>query len=102
MRSRLPKRRVSHLRKERMSSYEEMARERKRARVLFLELRAEGFELLAQQSPEDPVGYVVGVEGPACSKRLLERIKANKPGLLKILLHRWDPDLEAIQREGAV
>jgi len=85
-----------------MSSYEEMARERKRARVLFLELRAEGFELLAQQSPEDPVGYVVGVEGPACSKRLLEHIKANKPSLLKILLHRWDPDLEAIQREGAV
>ena len=102
MRSRLPKRRVSHLRKERMSSYEEMARERKRARVLFLELRAEGFELQAQQSPEDPVGYVVGVEGPACSKRLLERIEANKPSLLKILLHRWDPDLEAIQREGAV
>jgi hypothetical protein len=93
---------VSHLRKERMSSYEEMARERKRARVLFLELRAEGFELLVQQSPEDPVGYVVGVEGPACSKRLLERIEANKPSLLKILLHRWDPDLEAIQREGAV
>jgi len=90
MRSRLPKRRVSHLRKERMSSYEEMALERKRARVL------------AQQSPEDPVGYVVGVEGPACSKRLLECIKANKPSLLKILLHRWDPDLEAIQREGAV
>ena len=87
MRSRLPKRRVSHLRKERMSSYEEMARERKRARVL---------------CQEDPVGYVVGVEGPACTERLLERIKANKPGLLKILLNRWDPDLEAIQREGAV
>jgi hypothetical protein len=69
MRSRLPKLRklrMSHLWKERMSSYEEMARERKRARVLFLELRAEGFEPLAQQSPEDPVGYVVGVEGPAC------------------------------------
>jgi hypothetical protein len=27
---------------------------------------------------------------------------ANKPGLLKILLNRWwDPDLEAIQQEGA-
>lgn len=85
-----------------MSSYEEMAGERKRARDLFLELRAEGFELLAQQSPEDSVGYVVGVEGPACSERLLERIKANKPGLLKIFLNRWDPDLEAIQRVGAV
>lgn len=72
-----------------MSSYEEMARERKRARVL------------AQLSLEDPVGHVVGIEGPACSERLLERIKANKPGLL-ILLNRWDPDLEAIQREGAV
>ena len=85
-----------------MSSYEEMARERKRARVLFLELKAFGSELLAQKSPEDPVGYVVGVEGPAYSERLRERIKANKPGLLKILLNRWDPDLEAIQREGAV
>jgi hypothetical protein len=88
MRLKLPKRRISHLRKERMSSYEEMARERKRARVLFLELRAEGFELLAQESPEDPAGYVVGVEGPACSEGLRERIKANKPGLLKILLNR--------------
>ena len=85
-----------------MSSCEEMALERKRARILFLELKAFGSELLAQKSPEDPVGYVVGVEGPACSKRLLERIEANKPSLLKILLHRWDPDLEAIQREGAV
>ena len=47
MRSRLPKRRMSHLRKEGMSSYDQTARERKRARVLFLELRAEGFELLA-------------------------------------------------------
>src|ERR687890_110117 len=100
MRSRLSKRRVSHLRKERMSSYEEMARERKLARVLFLELRAEGFELLAQESPEDPAGYIVGVEGPACDEGLLERIEANKPGLLKILLNRWDPDLKAIQREG--
>ena len=77
MRSRLSKRRVSHLRKERMSSYED-------------------------SGPEDPVGYVVGVEGPACSERLWERIKSNKPGLLKILLNRWDPDLEAIQRGGAV
>jgi hypothetical protein len=93
---------MSHLRKERMSSYVEMARERKRARVLFLELRAEGSELLAQESPEDPTGYVVGIEGPDCGEGLLERIKANKPGLLKILLNRWDPDLEAIQREGAV
>ncbi len=66
-----------------MSSYEEMAGECKRARVLFLELRAEGFELLAQQSPEDSVGYVVGVEGPACDEGLLKRIKANKPGLSK-------------------
>ncbi len=102
MRSRLPKRRMSHLRKERMSSYEEMAGERKRARVLFLELMAEGFELLVQQIPEDPEGYVIGVEGPACDEGLLKRIKANKPGLLKIFLNRWDPDLEAIQREGAV
>jgi hypothetical protein len=83
MRSRLPKRRRSYLRMERMSSYEEMTGARKRARVLFLELKAFGPELLAQQSPE-------------------ERIKANKPGLLKICLNRWDPDLEAIQREGAV
>ena len=82
-----------------MSSYEEMARERKRARVPFLELRAEGFEFLTQKSPEDPLGYVVGVEGPACSERLLERIKANKPGLLKILLHRCDPDLEGFNEK---
>jgi hypothetical protein len=87
--------------KEGRSSYSEIARERKRARSMFLELRARRFELLAQESPEDSAGYVVGVEGPACSDGLLGCIKANKPGLLKVLLNQWDPDLEATQQEGA-
>jgi hypothetical protein len=84
-----------------MSSYSEIARERKRARSMFLELRARDFELLAQESPEDLTGYVISLVGPAYDDELLQRIKANKPGLLKILLNRWDPDLEAIQQEGA-
>ena len=84
-----------------MSSYSQIACERKRARYMFLELRARGIELLAQESPEDLSGYAISLVGPAYDEEPLQRIKANKPGLLKVLLHRWDPDLEAIQQEGA-
>ncbi len=47
--------------KEGMSSYSEIARERKRARSMFLELRARGFELLARESPEDLSGYAISL-----------------------------------------
>ena len=79
----------------------EISRERKRARSMFLELRARGFELLTQKSPEDLTGYAISLVGPAYDDEFLQRIKANKPGLLKVLLNRWDPDFEAIQQEGA-
>jgi len=74
-----------------MSSYSEIDRERKRARSMLLELRARGFELLAQESPEDLTGYTISLVGPANDDDLLQHIKANKPGLLKVLLNRWDP-----------
>jgi hypothetical protein len=47
-----------------MSRYSKIAHERKRARSMFLELRARGFELRAQESPEDLTGYVISLVGP--------------------------------------
>ena len=29
-----------------------------------------------------------------------KRVEANKPGLLKVLLSRWDSDLGAVREEG--
>jgi hypothetical protein len=39
-----------------MTSYAEMARERKKARSLYLELRALGLELYAKEDPTMPQG----------------------------------------------
>ena len=46
-----------------MTSYAEMARERKKARSLYLELRALGLELYAKEDPYDATGYRVRVVG---------------------------------------
>jgi hypothetical protein len=88
-----------------MTSYAEMTRERKKARTLYLELRALNLELYAKDDPYDATGYRVRVAGlhslpeiPA--ERIRRRVEASKPGLLRILFGRWDPDVVAIQREG--
>jgi hypothetical protein len=88
-----------------MTSYAEMARERKRARVLYLELRALGLDLRAEEDPEDPTGYRLVVEGtrslsPTHADRIEARVRDAKPGMLRVLRVRWDEDLEAIRREG--
>ena len=46
-----------------MTSYAEMARERKKARSLYLELRALELELYAKEDPHDATGYRVRVVG---------------------------------------
>ena len=89
-----------------MTNHAEMARERKKARSLYLELRALGLELYAKEDPHDATGYRVKVVGlhslpETHAERIKRRVEASKPGLLKILFGRWDPDVVAIQREGA-
>ena len=82
-----------------------MARERKKAGSLYLELRALGLELYAKEDGRDAIGYRVRVVGlhslsETHADRIRRRVEASKPGLLKVLLGRWDHDIVAIQREG--
>jgi hypothetical protein len=89
-----------------MTSYAEMARERKKARTLYLELRALNLELYAKDDPYDATGYRVRVAGlhslsETHAEWIRRRVEESKPGLLRVLFGRWDPDVVAIQREGA-
>jgi hypothetical protein len=89
-----------------MTSYAaEIARERKKARTLYLELRALNLELYAKDDPYDATGYRVRVASlhslpEAHAERIRRRVEASKPGLLRIVFGRWDPGVVAIQREG--
>jgi hypothetical protein len=90
-----------------MASYAEMARERRKARSLYLELRALGLELHAKEDPHDATGYRVRVAGlhalsETHADRIRRRVETSKPGLLRVLFGRWGPDVLAIQREGAM
>ena len=88
-----------------MMSYAQLARERKKARSLYLELRALELELHAKQDSRDVTGYRVRVAGlhslpKTHAERIRRRVEASKPGLLRLLFSRRDPDLGAVQREG--
>ncbi len=88
-----------------MSSYADIARDRKKARSLYLELRALGFKVWGEEDVSDPTGHRVVVEGPGslpptCVKRIVRRVRDNKAGLVDVLLCRWNPDLHAIRQEG--
>jgi hypothetical protein len=88
-----------------MTGYAEMARKHKRARPLYLELRALGLEPRAKEDPRDATGYRVRVAGlhslsEAHAERIKRRVEKSKPGLLRLLFSRWDPDLVAVEREG--
>lgn len=82
-----------------------MARARKKARSLYLELRALGLELCAKEDPRDATGYRVRVASlhllsEAHAGRIRQRVEGSKPGLLRLLFSRWDPNLVAVQRKG--
>jgi hypothetical protein len=90
-----------------MSGYpDKFAQERKRARPLYLELKALGVELDVRGCPADPREYTVCVGGlkgfsPAHADRLQRRVRASEEGLARVLLAGpWHPDLEAIRQEG--
>lgn len=90
-----------------MSTYAGMARERKRARPLYLELRALGLEVWTEECPDEPLSYRVVVGGlrslsVAHADRVRRCVRGNEAGLANILLVRCDPDLEAIREEGSL
>ena len=72
-----------------------------------MELRALGLEPYAKEDSRDVTGYRVRVAGlhslpKTHAERIRRRVEASKPGLLRVLFGRWDPDILAIQREGAM
>ena len=90
-----------------MSTYAEMDRLRKLARPLYLELRALGIELRAEEDPGDPTGYALLVGGLrslslAHADRVRRRVEENKVGLVRVVaLGKWDGDLGVVRGEGA-
>jgi hypothetical protein len=89
-----------------MSTYAEMARERRRARALYLEIRALSLDVRVEDDPEDPRSCRVVVSGlrslsPSHADRIVRCVRGNEAGLARILLSGpWNPDLEAIRQEG--
>ena len=86
-----------------MTSYAEMARERKRARPLYLELRALGLEPCAKEDSCDVTGYRVRVAGlhslpDTQAERIRRRVEASKPGLLRIRMTGPPGRREAVHR----
>jgi hypothetical protein len=70
-----------------------------------LELRALDLKLHAKEDPNDATGYRVRVAGlhslsEAHAERIRQRVEESKPGLLRLLFSRWEPNLVAVQREG--
>ena len=89
-----------------MSTYADIARERRRSRPLYLELRALGLDVRIEDDPEEPSGCRIAVLGlrslsPAHADRVAWRVRRNEAGLLRLLLAGpWNPDLMAVRQEG--
>lgn len=88
-----------------MNGYDEAAREHGRARSLYLEFSALGVEVWVEQHPVDPYCLQVVVEGlrslsTAHAEGVRRRVQRDTAALADVLMGRYDPDLEAIRREG--
>lgn len=80
-----------------------------RARPLYLQMRALGLEMLAQADPAEQDGYRVLVAtdtlkalDPRTEEKIRERIRANKTGLIRVLLDQANPDVRAVIQEGSI
>ena len=74
-----------------MSDYTEMNRHRKRARALYLELRALGLEICAEGDGDCATGYRILVSGfkslsPVHADAIKRRVIENEAGLAEIIL----------------
>ena len=79
-----------------MASYAEMAQERKKARPLYLELRALGLEPCAKEDPRDATGYRLRVAdlhslSDAHAERIRRRVHESKLGTLQAPLWPMEP-----------
>ena len=89
-----------------MTSYAEMAWERRKDTSLYLKLRALDLDLYVKEDLHDFTGYRLAITGlhslsEAHADLIRQRVERSKLGLLRLLWARWDADLEAIRREGA-
>ena len=76
------------------------------ARSLYLELRALGLEVRAEDDPDgDTLDFRISLGGlhrlsKADAKTMRQRVLESEEGLVELILDRRDPDLNAIRREG--
>ncbi len=76
------------------------------ARALYLELKALGIGLRVEEDFEGgPLDYGIAMDGLQCLPEALawsvsRRVLENEDGLVRVLLDRRDPDLDAVRREG--
>jgi hypothetical protein len=88
-----------------MTTYAETDRLHKLARPLYLELRALGLDLQAEEDSGTRSGYRIDLVGarslsPGHVDGLRRRVEEATPGLLRVLWARWDEDLTAIRKEA--
>ncbi len=88
-----------------MTNYAEMNCPPRAVRPFYLELKALGLDLSILEDRSDPTGYLLMVLGarslsPSDADRIRRRAEELKPGLLRVLWAKWDPDLCAIREEG--
>lgn len=76
------------------------------ARALYLELRALRLKVWVEDDPDGTVlDYGIALDGlrslaNAHARQLARRIRENEEELVRILLDRRDPDLDAVRKEG--
>ena len=76
------------------------------ARPLYLELRALGLGLRVEDTLDGgPLDYGIALDGlptlpESLARSVNRRVRENEDGLVRVLLDRRDPDLDAVRREG--
>ena len=80
-----------------MTSYAEMARQRKRARPLYLELRALGLGLHLKEEAADPTGYELVMTGAgSLSQVRTDQLRRDRDALLDSLVEIGAEALDAL------
>ena len=76
------------------------------ARPLYLELRALRLEVRVEDDPDgDTLDFRVALGGlhrlsETHAQSVRQRVMESEEGLVQLILDQWDPDLNAIRREG--